>query len=229
MKMLPWDSEFFGQPIARADLASTQFDDAVAGAHSSGASCLYLFVPGDQVGLVESCVRRGARLVDLRVELDRALDPDATAVGPPVRAARVDELGDLERSAEDLAHVSRFSADARFAPERVRDMYRTWLRWCSAEGVVVVPPETGPSGFVGARVVDDETHVDLVYVAPHARGRGLAAALVDGALHIAGAPRASVVTQCGNVAAQRLYQNLGFKTRSVQAVLHLWLDEATPG
>ena len=228
MKLLPWDSEFFGQPIARADLPPADLDDAVAAAHSSGASCLYLFVPGDHVGLVEACVRRGARLVDLRVELDRVVDPDTTAIGPPVRPAKVDELRDLEISAEDLARVSRFAADERFTADRVRDMYRTWLRWCSSDGVVVVPA-TGPSGFVGARVVDDETHIDLVYVAPHARGQGLAGALVNGALHTTGAPRASVVTQCGNVAAQRLYQSLGFKTRSVQAVLHLWLDETTPG
>ena len=228
MKLLPWDSEFFGHPIARADLPPADLDDAVAAAHSSGASCLYLFVPGDHVGLVEACVRRGARLVDLRVELDRVVDPASTAVGPPVRPATVDELGDLESSAEDLAHVSRFAADPRFAADHVRDMYRTWLRWCSSDGVVVVP-ETGSSGFVGARVVDDETHVDLVYVAPHARGQGLAAALVDGALRVTGAPHASVVTQCGNVAAQRLYQSLGFKTRAVHAVLHLWLDEATGG
>ena len=33
------------------------------------------------------------------------------------------------------------------------------------------------------------------------------------------------MTQTGNVAAQRLYQSLGLRSRGTTAVLHLWLDE----
>jgi ribosomal protein S18 acetylase RimI-like enzyme len=103
-------------------------------------------------------------------------------------------------------------------------MYRIWARRCLDEGVVAVS-EGDPAGFVGARARCGEARVELVYVGEDAGGRGLGRALVRTALAAAACGRASVATQVGNVAALRLYESLGFRTRATRAILHLWLDE----
>ena len=114
--------------------------------------------------------------------------------------------------------------DPRFSPEAVASMYETWLERCMREGVVVVPSRM-IGGFVGLRPNSDAISVDLVYVDQDSRGEGLAARLVAGALARAGSSHARVVTQAWNVSAQRLYQELGFRTSSLPAIVHLWLAD----
>lgn len=219
---LPWDSNFFGARIARATLDEVSLREAVAAARRDSVECLYLIIPGAALEDLSESVRAGAKLVDVRTELGGPLDsPGACGV----RAATEADLQLLEGMAELLAESSRFRADAHFEAESVAEMYRIWVRRCMEEGVVVVPDEE-VLGFVGARSFNEEAHIELVYVAPEARGAKMAHQLVAAAVEELGATRARVTTQAGNVAAQRLYQGLGFRTRSVEAVLHLWLRDS---
>jgi dTDP-4-amino-4,6-dideoxy-D-galactose acyltransferase len=67
--------------------------------------------------------------------------------------------------------------------------------------------------------------IGLVGVAEAARGRGLGGRLVAAALGWfagQGVERVEVVTQGRNVAAQRLYQAHGFRTRRVEVSFHRW-------
>lgn len=221
VKHLPWDSEFFGARIARATIGGVSVAEATEAARREGVDCLYLVVPDAALAYVTEAVLAGAVLVDLRSELAGAVD---SVADPAVRAATAHDLPVLERMAEQLAESSRFRADGRFSAEAVAEMYRIWVRRCLDEGVVVVP-EDEPTAFVGARGKAEEAALELVYVAAKARGTGVAQRLVAAGAHELGATRARVATQAGNVAAQRLYQSLGFRTRSVEAMLHLWLRE----
>lgn len=222
MTPLRWDSDFFGVEIARADPGEPVADEA-ASARAAGIDCLYVTVPGAAPAGIHAAVALGARLVDLRTELDR--DGTAPAAPAAVRRAGADDLAGLEAGAAELSAVSRFTADPRFARDRVAEMYRVWVRRALDEGTVVVPAG-GERAFVAALPGDGETRLALVWVAPRSAGRGLGRTLVDAALAETGAGRATVATQAGNAAALRLYEAAGFRTRSVDAVLHLWLDEA---
>jgi ribosomal protein S18 acetylase RimI-like enzyme len=217
-----WDSTFFGARIFEAHLEGDSLDQVVAEAVGGCAECLYLFMDAGDLHGIEEAVRRGARLVDVRVELAGGLElePDAGAT----RSATEADRDALIPQARDLAIESRFSRDPRVSEEKVRDMYEIWLDRCLDEGVVAVPA-AGPGGFVGARKEDDSAHIELVYVDPASRGQGLGRFLVAEAVRSLGTRDAAVVTQTGNVAAQRLYQSLGLRSRSTSAVLHLWLDE----
>jgi ribosomal protein S18 acetylase RimI-like enzyme len=217
---LTWDSEFFGISIARARVHEGSVENAVEEAVAQGIECLYLFVPVAESLALSDALRRGGRLVDLRVELDLR-----TPLSLPggIRRADQSENTALLPLARRLAGESRFSADPRFAADAVAVMYEVWLERCFDEGIVVVP-ERSFDGFVGARPIDDGISIDLVYVNAHSRGQGLGGQLVRAAVAIAGAAEARVATQAANIAAQRLYQSLGFRTASIQAVVHLWLD-----
>jgi GNAT superfamily N-acetyltransferase len=218
---LDWDSEFFGVSIARANVTTETVELAVEEAAAQHVECLYLFLPVEQsLGLTDA-LRRGGRLVDVRVELDLA---GAMTLPEGIRLAGSSDISSLRPLARQLAGESRFSADPHFPGDAVREMYDIWLDRCLAEGMVLVP-DRSLGGFVGARTIGDMVSVELVYVDPHHRGRGIAANLVRGAVAKAEAPRARVSTHASNIAAQRLYQSVGFRTSSMQAIVHLWLDD----
>jgi ribosomal protein S18 acetylase RimI-like enzyme len=218
---LDWDSQFFGVSIARADVTAETVDRVLEEAAAQHVECLYLFLPVAQsLGLTDA-LRRGGRLVDVRVELDLSTpitEPDG------IRLAHSGDIPSLLPLTHRLAGESRFSADPRFAHAAVTRMYEIWLDRCLAEGKVVVP-DRGFGGFVGSRTIGDTASIELVYVDGEFRGRGLAAKLVEGAVANAAAPRARVSTQASNIAAQRVYQSVGFRTSSIRAIVHLWLDD----
>lgn len=218
-----WDSTFFGATIFEARLDDGGLDEAIADAVRDGAECLYLFVDAGDLATVEAAVRGGARLVDLRVELDGRLQLESSDAVPTRLATHADR-DVLVAQARELASESRFARDPRIRAERVRDMYEVWLDRCLDEGVVAVPGSRA-AGFVGARMDDDVALIELVYVDAASRGQGLGGALIREAVASLAATDVRVVTQTGNVAAQRLYQSLGLRSRSTIAVLHLWLDE----
>jgi ribosomal protein S18 acetylase RimI-like enzyme len=217
-----WDSTFFGARIFEAHLGVNSVHRVVAEAKRAGAECLYLFMDGDDLRGIEHAVRAGARLVDLRTELGGRMEVDTGA-----RATRSATPADREAllpQTRELATESRFSRDRRFPEKKVREMYEIWLDRCLDEGVVAVPT-TGRAGFVGARTDGSVARIELVYVDAASRGQGFGRALVGEAVATLATNHATVVTQTGNVAAQRLYQSLGLRSRSTSAVLHLWLDE----
>lgn len=220
MRRLEWDSEHFGVAIGRVD-GDAPLEVEIAEARAEGLACLYAFPAGDDLEAIARAVGAGGRLVDLRLDLSGPGDASAP-VG--VRRATDADLEDVERAAVALAAYSRFSRDARFPRDRVDEMYRIWARRLLVEGIVVVP-ESGAGGLVAASTADGEARLDLVYVEPGVSGKGLGAALIGAALAEAGLPRARVATQAGNVPALRLYESLGFRAWSLEAVVHLWLDE----
>jgi GNAT superfamily N-acetyltransferase len=222
---LPWDSEFFGISIATSRLAHDDLDHVRAQALAHGVDCLYLFVPDASLPAVAVAVRAGAGLVDLRLRMDLR---GSVSMPSGTRPAQSDEIESLRPLAHRLATASRFASDPRFPQERIATMYEIWLDRCLAEGVVVVP-EDGAGGFVGARVANGGASVDLVFVDRQFRGKGLASKLVRAAVAQTGAESATVVTQAWNVAAQRAYQDVGFRAASLQAILHLWLDSEAVG
>jgi ribosomal protein S18 acetylase RimI-like enzyme len=226
MTVLPrsWDSTFFGVRIVEAHLRGDALDEAVADAARSGAECLYLFVDAGDLATIETAVRHGAQLVDLRVELAGQIALEVAGDAPPTRRATHADREALLPQTRELAIESRFSRDTRIPDQKVREMYDIWLDRCLEEGVVVVPANRG-AGFVGARKNGDVASIELVYVDAASRGQGLGRALIREAVTALLASDVTVVTQSGNVAAQRLYQSLGLRSRGAIAVLHLWLDE----
>jgi ribosomal protein S18 acetylase RimI-like enzyme len=220
----PWDSAFFGARIFEAHVNANRLENVIDEAAAAAAECLYLFVDAGELSAIDTAIRSGARLVDLRLELGGRIDPDATDAATPTRAATPADRDILMSQSRELAVESRFTRDRRIPEKRVGEMYEIWLDRCLDEGVVVIPVGSA-AGFVGARTDVGGTHIELVYVDAASRGQGLGRALIRGAVSGLDASEVIVVTQIGNVAAQRLYQSLGLRSRRALAVLHLWLDE----
>jgi ribosomal protein S18 acetylase RimI-like enzyme len=237
---LPWDSAFFGVPIAR--VTASRLDEAALAAaleacERDGVRCAYLLLDADDARGAALAQAAGFVLRDVRVELDRpvtAADGDdaawsgATAV--PIGRVREDRAGALAALARRAFAGTRFLADPGFPRERCAELYAAFLRRAIDGAPARLALATADAGGFIACQLDRERGVgtiELVAVADGSRGQGVGRALVGAALATfarAGLVRAEVVTQAANVASQRCYQRAGFRTARAGLWLHRWFD-----
>lgn len=228
---LPWDSAHFGVAIARVNAHradATSLATVEAWASDNDTRCLYMLVD-DHPPTLAALARDGWTLVDTRITLDRHVTPGPDQP-PPLRLATPADLDALAPLARISHTDSRFYADPRFDRTRCDDLYETWIArslngW--ADRVWTVTPDDIARAYLTAHLRDDgaRAEIGLVSVHPDHRGQRFGNRLIEQAIAWAatqGAARISVVTQCRNIAAQRLYQAAGFRTASAQLWFHRW-------
>lgn len=236
IRLLPWDTEFFGLRIAAlnaAPLETGAIARLVEEAREQRIDCVYLLSDATDVGRVQSAEQVGFRFVDIRITFART--PEARSASRPsadrVRAACEADVPAL-RSIAALSHTaSRFFADPRFPRDRAAELYSTWIEksvrgW--SDLVLTVDDDGIPAGYLSCHLRAEESgEIGLVAVSQQANGKGYGGELLDAAMSwfaAHGVERVSVVTQGANVAGLRLYQSRGFLTSSVQLWHHLWID-----
>ena len=238
--VLSWDSEFFGFKIARVSadrLTAESVPALLAWARAEEVECLHFLATADDPETIRQAGAADFRLVDIRVELDRALDrpPDANtagdaAAGVAVRRMTAADFAALQPVAPQLHHDSRFYADARIPRERADALFRRWLEASFegeiAEAVLVAGRDGAAEGYLTVDGRPEVGRIGLVGVTPAAQGGGIGRVLVAAALEWFGARgkrRVTVATQGRNVRAQRLYQRSGFVTARVGLWYHRYL------
>jgi dTDP-4-amino-4,6-dideoxy-D-galactose acyltransferase len=230
-RVLDWDSAFWGSPIGRVegDVLTVERAAAIDGwARESSIACVCFLARADDPETLRSAQEAGFALVDVRLELARAVDQASEGEG--VREARGDDVPLLRSIARASHEGTRFFADEHFPEERCRDFYETWISascagW--ADGVLVAEADGRAAGYVTCHVDAGgrTASIGLIGVVEGERQQGIGARLVSGALAWCAdrdVTRLSVVTQGGNVPAQRLFQSLGFRTTSIGLWFHKW-------
>ncbi len=217
--VLDFDSAWFGLKIGR-------YDNSPAMAHDwaveQSLDLVYCLLPIGQISQVREASMSGWKLVDVRVEfvhdLPRPWTPaDQITHGGRARPAALGDVGWMQELARSAFTGTRFYNDRRLNRDRVDAMYANWVQ--ESYGGFVVDEE----GFV---TVDDEGGIALIAVAPGARGRGVGSRLTRTVVaHAAytGTPAVRVVTQGGNIAAQKTFQGCGFRSEQVGLWLHRWM------
>lgn len=237
---LGWDSSFFGREIARATPRGWTEEDwarALAWCAATRIDCLYLLVPSEDLASRRLAEEQGARLVDVRMTFELSgLGGRGLRADPGVRVATAGDLDELRALAAASHRDSRFFADSRFPRADCERLYTTWIEnsisgW--AQGVFTADVDGRPAGYVTCHVggAGESANaakvgtIGLVAVAPRARGAGLGTRFVEHALAWfaqRGCERVRVVTQGANVAAQRMYQSVGFRSAAVELWYHRW-------
>jgi len=230
VELLDWDSRFFGFTIARIAVEAPSPRDleaAIETCRDREVRCAYLLLDAADIRASEHAQALGFVLRDVRVELDRPITPaDATLDAASVVPAGPQQLPALEQVARERITMSRFFADPGFARERCRELYVAFLRRGSVgstERWTLAPVDD--SGFIVCHVDAARRRGTIELVASRRRGGG--GALVRAAVgrfSREGATCARVVTQAHNIAAQRTYQRVGFRTVHTSLWLHYWLD-----
>jgi dTDP-4-amino-4,6-dideoxy-D-galactose acyltransferase len=244
-ELLSWDTEFFGNRIARVrgdtldDAAASRIDDWCA---ANRIEALYFLGRADVPQTIQAAERHGFGLVDVRVtyrlssvELPK-IQPRSAAVA--IRTAGPDDIPALREIARGAHRDSRFFNDPHFPREKAGQLYETWIDLeCSgrADQVLVVANETGHAvGYLSCHLekAGSAGSIGLLGVHQDFQGRGAGSELVFAALRwflAQGMQQVSVVTQAHNIKAQRLYQRYGFLTENVQLWYHKWYSPDATG
>jgi ribosomal protein S18 acetylase RimI-like enzyme len=233
---LPWDSAFFGVPIAQmtsSRLDEGALDAAVAACRARHVRCAYLLLDADDADGSALAQAAGFVLRDVRLTFERTLDAELPAApddAAPVARARPHQRTALETVARSAFAHTRFLTDPGFSSAQSRELYVAFLQRGlddPLERLTLTDQEA--RGFVVCRL-DRETGtgvIELIAVDGAQRGHGRGAALVNAALAVfanAGLGVAAVATQAANVASQRLYQRAGFRTSGAHLWLHRWFE-----
>ena len=218
---LAWDSDFFGQRIARViadDFGRGSADRIIRGARDASIDCLYLLVDAEDSERVVAAEGAGFQHVDIRITRERGVsaDSDAEELPEDIDLCSADDIPWLSAIARKSHRDSRFYHDPAFSRERCDDLYETWIQnACQgmADAVVVARREGRAIGYVTCEI-------------PEPGGRGYGGRMIEGALGWLarrGCSRVRVVTQARNARANGLYESRGFETVSVENSYHLWL------
>jgi dTDP-4-amino-4,6-dideoxy-D-galactose acyltransferase len=231
--VLVWDSEFFGFRIARVrkpSLTAQNLREVMEWCRREEIRCLYFLATGDSFETNDIAGANGFKMADIRYTLARRLESEAGSV-EAVRAFEESDLPVLREIAALSHRDSRFYHDPGFPNQRCDELYETWIeRSCHgfADAVLVAEHHRQTAGYVSCHIQPDSIGtIGLLAVADRARGVGLGSQLVAAALRFfaeAGCNHVNVVTQGRNCAAQRLYQNCGFRSASMELWYHRWFD-----
>lgn len=212
----------------RSDIVRALLDAVIESPEASIARRLQCFSFPDGGAVAAALSRRRfalERYLYLQVTDTSPCPPDARV---PLRPWRGSDLPDATRLAA-RAYAGSVSA-ACFSPNGRLDEWAAYLSSLQATTVLgafddecslvaVDPQGSAPVGMVLVTWVDAETaHVAQLAVDPAQRGRGVATALLDGAISAArdrGAARVTLLVAESNTPAQRLYRGRGFVERAV--------------
>jgi GNAT superfamily N-acetyltransferase len=214
-----FDTEAFGLPfhrIKRFDLS--RLGDELDGLIQRAPIIIDATVPVDQRECTYFLMERGFRKICTQFELHHDLS------GSPTRApgARISDRIDISEEclaahAENFVY-DRFSLDPLIDHEGCKQLYCRWIRNSLGGRKQVVHVGDDFCTFAES---DQRVEIDLVSVrrGGHGIGSNLIAALVH---HVRerGLPAISVVTECENEPAWRLYMKCGFQVAMFRSVLH---------
>ena len=244
-RSLEWDTRFFGFRIAtvmRPRLDEASMEEVLGWCAEHRTDCLYLLSDASDAATLRLAHERGFRFVDVRVTYRMPVDPsrpEPTArAGSRIRPAEPGDIPVLRDVAARSHTLSRFWADARFPRDRCAELYALWFeRSCQgyADAVWIAESDGRAVGYLTCHLRPEGLgEIGLVGIDAGSKGRGLGRALLERGIawfRESGCKEISVVTQSSNVAAQRLYQSVGFRTFAVQYWHHLWLrsgEESRP-
>ncbi|HIE11571.1 MAG TPA: GNAT family N-acetyltransferase [Kiritimatiellae bacterium] len=244
-QFLEWDTAFFGWRIGRVTgtrLTGQRMVEIREWCRRRRIDCLYFLADLSDPETISIAEENRFHLVAVRVTMLHDLPAVAEDSLPPTDAANVREWrpGDLSLLCEIAreSHTdSRYFFDRNFPDSACRAFYEEWIRRsCAgyADRVLVAEDSGVPVGYITCHrrprsfSSPESGQIGLIGVHRDARGRGVGRGLIRRALRWfrqEGIERVSVVTQARNIAAQCLYQSVGFRTYSVQTWYHKWMEE----
>lgn len=237
LRPLTWDSAHFGLSVAQLVLdaqgvsiqqSAEVLHDATQAIRQAGIKLTYCRVPAESISWIHALERHGFNLMDQLVTFERNTVAGKGEEG--IRLLRERDTGvtqELVRLSEGAFALSRFYQDMRLDRTLVDQLYSRWVCTLVAEGEVLAVEQDGRlAGYVACRQRSGIAVIDLITVAPWARGGGLGRRLVEAArVHFFGCcDRLQVGTQLSNRAAVNLYESCGLRLVRSELTFHLWTD-----
>lgn len=235
----PLDEARFGIRTAKvSDLSEACLPDVLQFCERESVRFLIARCHASDLPLVHRLEQSGFLLMDTLVyyrqmnlaEIPAIADPDGIVIRPVQPGEEMQVRSIAEQSFQD--YMGHYHADPRLDHKSCDEAYSDWaMRSCTsrelADEVLVAASADGLLGFLTLRLVAGEGEGPLLCVAPHARGHGIAGAVVVRAMQWSrehGAKGFTISTQITNLAVQRIWARAGLAPSAFSYTFHRWFD-----
>lgn len=229
IRVLDWDSAFFGLRIGRVDLQSKTDAELLQSRYEElkqQFDLLYIF-DTNAIGFKAN----GAQLVDEKILYSKPCEPRKQyAEISFFQSARPSE--NLYRLALVSGGYSRFKLDSRLPKGSFERLYKRWIEnACPQEGtnkqILLYQNEHGVEcGMITIDYQGELGHIGLVAVDTEVQHQGIGGKIIstlDGYLFEHGIKTIEVPTQKANKDACRWYEKNGFAIQTITLIYHWWL------
>lgn len=244
-RLVPWDSESFGRPVAQVNRIEVRDDAGAAGELRAFADWLarggFAFascrLPHDRLHESFALEAIGFRFVEMVYAMEicattRVDEPEAPAAWCPAVA---DDLNELQRIAAAAFVTGRWNIDWRVGASLGGARYADWIRRSLDDPRHEVLKAVDAAGtivafFIIERRADGSAYWHLTAVSPECQGRGLGHALWRSmvARHATqGIERVATTISARNIPVINLYAKLGWRFVDCQTTLQWAASTAT--
>lgn len=238
-QFLAWDTDFFGFRIARVTGNQLSPDKITAinkWCNKNHIECLYFLAESGDRETVTIVEDSGFNFVDIRVTFSRPIfekgreNKYSQTDDLLMRSSKRADIPKLQSIAREVYSQTRFHFDPNFPTEKCHEFYEQWIK-NSCEGyadiVFVAIYKSRIAGYISCHSSEDGQigKISLIGVSRENQNQGLGKQLIRHAIQWFSANKIKqirVITQGSNIPAQRLYQSIGFRTRSVKSWYHKW-------
>jgi len=238
IKILEWDSEFFGYKVASLRLKNHKLNEVgilIKKLKKQDVRLAYFFVsPEDDISNYNIRKLSGL-LVDKKITFfirlnDAEAYPDCKFVKPYPLDYSSDKLKSI---ALQSGIYSRFKVDPNFKNNEYEKLYTEWIeksvrREIADEVLVYCEEEDGnEKGLITLGIKGNSGSIGLLAVDEAARGKSIGRKLVQSSFLYFKEERVSyieVVTQTENKSACGFYESMDFKFKETINIYHLWIS-----
>lgn len=229
IRLLEWDSDFFGLRIGRADIQTKADTKELLSRHNDlkrQYDLLYIF-DANAVGFEA----HGSQLVDEKVLYSKPCEPRKQHEEVSFYQG-ANPSTDLYRLALVSGGYSRFKLDVHFPKGSYERLYNRWIEnVCPKEGtnkqILLYKDEYNVArGMITIDYQDEIGHIGLVAVDTEMQHQGIGEKIMstlDGYCYKQGVKTLEVPTQKANINACRWYEKNGFIAQSTTPIYHWWL------
>jgi dTDP-4-amino-4,6-dideoxy-D-galactose acyltransferase len=223
---LDWDTEFFGYPVGKMELAgSISFDLEEFKKNADSFALVYLFSNEELFDLPE-CFHFADKKITFTRDTEKFENKNGFSSVEPFKEHTAASLLEL---AMISGVYSRFNLDKNFTNNEYAKLYTKWIdesvRRNIAKDVFIYRKDNKILCFVTLGEKDNCANIGLISVTEDGRGKGIGTLLIKHAINqsfLSGYSQINVVTQMDNVDAVRFYEQNGFGITNIFYIYHFW-------
>jgi len=237
LKLLDWDSQFFGFRVARTTDGTLTKDSVISlldNAKKNNIKLIYCSIlPSDELAN-QIAVLFNAVFVDKKITYSYEINKDFVSHKVVSNEVKVYEKTEANQKLIQLALqsgvCSRFKRDKNFPQSIYERLFTTWIqnsvKKINASEVLVYKVGLEETGLITLSKFGNYVSIGLLAVDKFYQGRTIGQKLLDAALEKSiewEIDTLKVVTQEANKVACRFYEKYGFKLDKVENIYHFWL------
>jgi dTDP-4-amino-4,6-dideoxy-D-galactose acyltransferase len=232
IQRLPWDTNFFGYPVAKVFLTSpveNLLDKIFEQLAIKKIRLTYFFVPESEQGLDKGIIDRGCILIDKKTDFLKKTQKYTSFSNKIIEYQETAINERLAKLVLQAGVFSRFRTDKNFINNEFERLYTEWLRKSLSKEIAyktfIAIKNSEIVGFTTLTKKDGIADIGLVAVDENFRGSGIGSDLIHSADNSAfemGYREIKVITQLQNKPGCKLYEKCNFHIDSIVNVYHYW-------